>query len=365
MSNFGFTKNGFLRGRFTDFYEKFRDCIRDSDAFKRTDADGNVVATDTTLENPDDFGGTPLVELATLYSGTNADIHEAFEAMAQNLDPRDASGKWLRSLFVLSGLTPPNGRSDAELRAILNSPSSSKVRSGKGGIEAAVASITGLSCSRTSSSTIRNPIEGIPTPGFAISVLANDIDSIKDEVAQAIWNNSGVGLFNLVGDTTGKAIDAEGNCHFIDFYNGCRILLGVELQVTIDACSQYTVADIPALLTTKFRETHKCSQSISPAQIVKLLCDFPDITIHNVKLGRRAPELMLLDDNGDFVDPVMVMLDDAVDPIPWAMEPFCDPCNGEIWCPLEEDCSVDLKFFEFFDMAEQLVEVTVGGVEPC
>jgi len=286
--------------------------------------------------------------------------------MAQNLDPRDAEGKWLRALFVLSGLTPPNGLSDSELRSILNSPAASKARSGKGGIEAGVRSIQNIICARVSRSTITRPIAGIPAPGAAVSVLVDgDPNTVADQIAQVIWNQSGAGLFTWRGDLSGRAIDAEGSCHDIKFFAGCRILLGLELEVTLDDCAAYTAADIPGLLTTEFRANYKCSQRVTPADITKLLCKFPGISVNNIKMGRRAPELMIRDDNGDFVDPVMVMLDEATDPIPWATEPFCDPCNGEVWCELEEDCAVELAFFEFFDMAEPLISVTERGVSTC
>lgn len=350
---FGFTNNGFLRKRFVEFYGEFRTRLESSSGFPSA----------TTLSKPDKYAGTPLVELVSLMSGTLHDIHEVAEAFHQNGDPRDAEGRYLDSLGVLTGLRRQAGELDSTYRARVTSTGASFTRAASGaGIEANVGNVPGVAAARLTRSTWDNVHPEIPAPGAALAVFG---DYDYNEVSQTIFDNTPIGVMHWVGDKVGTAYDAGGKCHPIRFVAGCRVMAGIYLHVEIKDCCEYDLNSLPSLVVDRFRASHKYKQTVTLDDIRKLLCDIDCLIVHKVELARRPRQIGIRDEDGDYCNPINVYLDNDTELTTWMTDIICQDCPGEVWCPPKE-CDLTLAYNEFLDAAEPLVHITVHkGYSQC
>lgn len=343
----GLTTFGIIRRRMSDLYVEFANRLREGGAF----------GTQTTVDAPDTFPSDPLVQIATAASASAHELWEAVELWFTQLDLDTASGVYLERLHgARVGIARPIGMIDDEYRRLIQA--AVRTRPTRTDPVSVASGVDGVTCAKLLLSTTAAPIDGIPAPGAMLVINGCAID--YQALAQAMYDNVELGLYNWIGDRTVGYSAGAGSCVSYTFQEAQPLFAALDIRVQSTAsCGAVDLAAIRTAaveaLTVRYGA---CSigGALTRPMVISALSGLPDLIIGDVKMARRARVL-----TGNGCDPaglptVTVCGASTV----WATSITCGPSAGEVWCEPEGDC-LNLQPWEYLAFDPQFVTVTLDN----
>lgn len=346
----GFTTFGIVRKRLADIYGDFALRIKESGVF----------GTQTTVDAPDTFPSDPLVQIMVT---TGASIHEVWEAVElwyTQLDPATASGAYLEHLHGSRlGILRAPGQTDTEYRATLLN---ALVRPNRNNLLTVLDARTDVECAALLTSTVDNPIEGIPAPGNAIVVKGCNLDYAA--MAGDLYNSVELGLHQFYGDKIGSHMPAAGGCVTYRFMEAEPLYVALEVHgYYTEVCGTNGASTVQAaVLAAMQRAFPSCriGEGLNTATAMTAIGVLSGFVVTGVSMARRARQLW---GNGcDPADAPKVTI--CGTETAWVSSITCGTNPGEVWCPPAPGC-LDIKPWEYVALDAQFITVvedpTKGG----
>lgn len=346
----GFTKFGIIRKRMADLFADFALRIKETGVF----------GTQTTVDAPDLFPTDPLVQIMSTTSASLHELWEATELWYSQLDPRTASGVYLESLHGLRlGITRADGQSDSEYRAAILAAFSRPARTD---IVTVATARPDIDCAVLLTSTVENPIEGIPTPGNALVVKGCNID--YQALAADLYTYVDLGVHHLYGEVAAFYATSTGGCVPYRFIEAKPVFVGVEVHGYYTAdCGLSPEEDVLAAIYTRLRDTYsECGLGVgfNSATAALAIGAVPGFIVTSVNIARRAKQLWPADCPTDDAARVTICGNEVI----WATSTTCGFSAGEVWCPSVNGC-LDILPWEHVAFDPQFItlvqDTTDGG----
>jgi hypothetical protein len=348
----GLTTFGIIRKRMADLYADFALRIKE----------GGVFGTQTTADLPDTFPTDPLVQIMTT---TTASLHELWEAVEfyyAQLDPKTASGVFLDNLHGQRvGIARGVGQTDESYReAIL----SALARPTRNHIETVASARPDIDCAILLTSTVTDPIVGIPAPGNALVLKGCGVVDYN-ALAKDIYDTIELGPHQLHGDVIGSYAPNATSCATYRFFEADPIFPAMAIQGYFTAtCGVTDIAAIKTTITATLNALYSAcglGAQLNAAVVTATLANLAGFIVTDVKLARRSRELWPMP-CPDLSAATTVSICGVV--TPWVTHEICGLKAGEVWCPPTSDC-LQVKPWEYISIDPQFITVvedaTRGG----
>ena len=347
----GFISAGYDRKTQPELLEELNDKLKAA-----TDGKGNpIFGGCTTLDDPIANAGDPLVEIGMASTASMHELHEAFEALTQNLDPSQASGAWLDTLHACaSGLT----RKDCETDAAFSQRICNRQRPGYPRIADQVSSLPGVSAA----AFVFGPYEEkLASSDEGMLVIKGE--ATAEEIGEAWYNYAPPGK-SLVGEQFVDWVGPDGVCHRIAYQPGCRVFVDLLITGYADPCAGVSLKDAAANMIEAAKDAYGCrfGGSLSGFPLIGAGEPVDGVFIQSVQLRRRPRQLALIGADGETCEDDATVVTIDKEEVPWIGSNICGCCPAEIWCKGWSDC-LTFKPWEFpdFDPAFcETVPVTIG-----
>lgn len=352
----GLTSVGIIRKRMADLYLDFAARIKEGGAF------GAV----TTVDSPDDYPSDPLVQIAATASVSTAEIWEATEGFYNQLDWRTATGRYLETLHAERlGIVRSPGMTDDALRALV----AAKVNGGipQQGPASLASRMDTVECASFIKSTTANPVAGIPTPGAMLVVKESALPVDYTALAQQIWDETDIGLFEYHGDTEVSLPTANGGCVTIAIQPACRVYVGVRIHgfFTASSCVAITEAQVLQHYRDAIKEHFLGVCRIGGMQIDsdalrQVMPTLAGFVLTGFTFERRPRVLVSVGCEEDGVP--LVEINGEIER--WESSSVCGYCQGETWCNDWRPC-LSLPVWEFPDADIQFMSLVEQDKVVC
>lgn len=347
MSNDGLSTFGIVRKRMADLFSDFATRIKENGAF----------GSQTTLDDPDNYAGDPLVAIASAASASTHELWEAVEFYYNQLDPNSAEGQFLQRLhadrFGINGTS----MSDEQLRSAV-------LTAAKTGVAMVTPTSLALAdpaakCAQLVLSKPNAPVPGLPAPG-AMLVVNGNID--YDNLAQQLWERTDIGLYDWYGDTEAQVTTPNGGCITYRFQPACRVYIGVEVFGFTDttACDDLDPSTVATSVLAALEAAYdgcEFGSRITNNRLRQILEAVDGFTFTGVRV-KRIPKYLTCDINSDEYGEIPTVTIDGT-PTVWSTDLACGFCAGDLMgCEDEYGLCVQLEPWEFADFELQFIEVT-------
>lgn len=347
----GLSAFGVVRKRMADLIIDFALRIKEGGAF----------GAQTTVDNPDDFPGDPLVAIATTAAASDAELWEAVELWYAQLDPETATGVYLDRMHgERVGIARASGQSDEDYRAaILAAIRSRPTRS-----DPATVAIQrpDIECARLIVSTLAAPVDGIPAPGAMLVVKGCNID--WQALAADLYQYVELGAWSLYGSRGILYTPPTGGCIGYYVQDAVPVFAGIDISVRLKAeCGGPDLAAVKAYVMQVLQARYgACALggAISASDVIAAVGPIDGAELLSVRFARRARQLV-----GSGCDtsalPAVTLCGASV---PWVSAETCGYEAGEVWCAPDAPC-LSLRPWEYLAFDSQFVTVSEGSGGGC
>jgi hypothetical protein len=344
---------GILVGKQAEIFYDLAEKIRNSGAF----------GSSTVLDEPDLYASDPFVQTAIALTSSDSDCWLALEFLQNQLDPENATGRFLNEIHLSRyGINKPD-LSTAEARALIRQLRLNGVKITSP--EAAVMQLASVKFAKTYYSKPRALVPYLNAGENMLVITPNPTTPIiAGTIAQKLFENIGDGFFNWVGDTQ-DIYEYEGHCYPYFYQLADRVVIAVKIYGNLKDCTDANWADVANALIEKANCALQFDYgaTIDGQALLQLIGATPNVNINRIEIQRRPKPLTPIECLADAPSLTFTDCSGITTTELWASDKVCGYAQGEIWCNDFVDCMV-LKPWEYATFHPSFFEF-INEPSPC